>query len=154
MKFLESKPRPKGRLLQAAYTLAEVMISTAILGTCAGSFMAAFGSGFITLEMMRENQRATQILIEKTETIRLFSWDQLNDPTYAPTNFVDHYDPRKPQSTAYTGTVILTEPPFSASYKDDVRRLTVTLRWTTKGVPRERSITTLVAKDGLQNYVY
>jgi hypothetical protein len=35
-----------------------------------------------------------------------------------------------------------------------MRQLTLTLNWATKGLPRTRSVTTFISKDGLQNYVY
>ena len=155
MLFRKQGSSRKRRLVQAAYTLTEVVVSTAILGTCAGSFMAGFGSGFFTIELTRENQRATQILIEKTETIRLYSWDQINTPGFIPTEFTEQYDHRNNGGITYTGRVAIADSPLDgASYKSDVRQLTVTLAWSTKGVPRERSITTFIAKDGLQNYVY
>ena len=36
----------------------------------------------------------------------------------------------------------------------DLRELTVTLNWNTRGIPHTRSITTYIAKDGIQNYVF
>jgi type II secretory pathway pseudopilin PulG len=142
------------RLARAGSTLVEVVMSTSILGICAGGIMGAFASGFMTTELTRENQRATQILIEKTETIRLYSWDQINTPGFIPTTFTERYDPRQDLGVTYTGSVSITEPPLTASYTGQLRLLTITLEWSTRDIPRRRSFSTLIAKDGLQNYVY
>lgn len=59
------------------------------------------------------------------------------------------------QGVAYYGTVT---PPssvlFSTSYSTNLRQFTVTLNWTTRNIRHTRSLTTYIAKDGLQNYVY
>jgi hypothetical protein len=118
--------------------------------------MAAFASGFQIVAMTRENQRATQVLIEATEIVRLYSWDQLHTPGFVPTNFVEYYNPGSRSGVIYTGTVSIASAPdeMPASYRDNIQLLTVTLDWATDDVPRHRSLTTLIAKDGVQNYVY
>ncbi len=35
-----------------------------------------------------------------------------------------------------------------------MRACTVTLNWKTGSIPRSRSVTTYIARDGIQNYVY
>ena len=39
-------------------------------------------------------------------------------------------------------------------YREMLLDGTVTLDWTTRGIPRTRSLTTYIARDGIQNYVY
>ena len=140
-------------------TLVDVVMSIALLGVMASGIFGSFRYGFFTLQLARENQRATQILLEKVETLRLYSWDQVNTPGFIPLNLdTEYYDPQAPagaQGVAYYGTVT---PPssvtFDASYKANLRQITVTMNWTTRNVPHTRSITTYIAKDGIQNYVY
>ena len=141
---------------EAASTLTEVLCASAILAISAAGLMGALANGFFTIQLARENQRATQILMEQTEMIRLYNWDQVNAPGFIPTNFTAVYDPQNANrgGATYTGTVAITSVPFSANYATNMRQLTLTLRWNTKGVPRTRTLTTLVSKDGLQNYVY
>ena len=120
--------------------------------------MGCFSFTFFTLRMARENQRATQIILEKVETIRLYTWDQVNSNGFVPRTFTDYYDPQAlsgSRGVLYSGTMAITNVPFSTSYSTNLRHLTVTLSWNTAGtMPRFRTLSTLVAKDGLQNYVY
>jgi type II secretory pathway pseudopilin PulG len=140
-------------------TLVDVIMSIALLGVMASGILGSFRYGFFTLQLLRENQRATQILLEKVETLRLYSWDQVNTPGFIPSNLpTEYYDPQAPvgsQGAAYNGT--LTTPsgvPFSTSYSTNMRQLTLTLNWTTRNISHTRSLTTYIAKDGIQNYVY
>ena len=141
---------------QAGTTLTEVVAAVAILAICAAGLMGALANGFRTIQLARENQRATQILMEQAEMIRLYNWDQVNTPGFIPTHFITVYDPQSYNGGGinYTGTVAITPVPFTASYGTNLRQLTLTLNWTSKTLPRTRTITTLVSKDGLQNYVY
>src|SRR5947208_2753997 len=70
-----------------AFTLVEVMTASALLGIMSISLLGALSSGFAVLRLTQEQLRATQILQEKMEIIRLYSWDQVNTPGYVPTSF-------------------------------------------------------------------
>jgi type II secretory pathway pseudopilin PulG len=140
-------------------TLVDVVMAIALLGVMASGIFGSFRYGYFTLQLLRENQRATQILLEKVETLRLYSWDQVNTPGFIPTNLpLEDYDPQAPvgqRGVTYYGTVTApTNVPFSTSYSTNLRQLTVTLTWTTRDIPHTRSLTTYIAKDGIQNYVY
>jgi len=141
-------------------TLAEVVIATAIIGIMAGGIITSFNYGFLTMQRVRENQRATQIMLEKAETIRLYNWDQVNTPGFIPTSFTDTYDPQAAQGSrgiTYNGTLTIGPAPFGSSsgYNANLKQFTITLQWTgSSGMHRTRTLTTMVAKDGMQNYVY
>ncbi len=141
-----------------AMTLVDVVMGVAVLGIMAGAVLGSLRFGFFTLQMVRENQRATQIILEKLETIRLYSWDQVTAPTnFIPRTFNDVYDPTAPadsQGVTYAGTVSVDDFPISTTYSTNMRQLTVTLNWTTRTILRSRTFTTYISKDGLQNYVY
>ena len=132
-------------------------MAIALLGIVAGGVLGSFRYGFFSLQLLRENQRATQILLEKVETLRLYSWDQVNSNGFVPTTFTDVYDPQGAtgaKGTGYTGTLTVAACPLAASYSTNLRQLTVSLRWTTGTVPHTRTLATYIAKDGMQNYVY
>jgi prepilin-type N-terminal cleavage/methylation domain-containing protein len=154
MRLLQLKTR-KG---QRGSSLVEVVVAVAILAIFAAGVLNSFGYGFFITEVMRENQRATQIMLEKLETVRLYSWTQVNTPGFIPASFTEVYDPQSPTSPGitYTGTLSIDAMPgTSTSYGANMRQLTVTLNWVTGGrVPHSRTLTTFIAKDGLQNYVY
>jgi hypothetical protein len=144
---------------ESGTTLAEVSIAIAILAVMAGGIISAFNYGFFSMQMTRENQRATQILLEKVETIRLYTWDQVNSNGFIPAAFQDIYDPSAPSAqrgVTYHGTLRVTNPPFATSYSSNLRQLDISLVWTNGAgkIVRTRTMATLIAKDGIQNYVY
>jgi len=139
-------------------TLVDVVMAVALLGVMASGIFGSFRYGFFTLQLVRENQRATQIILEKVETIRLYNWEQIQ-PTnnFIPATFTEAYDPQaasSAQGTTYTGTVTIANCPLTSSYAANLRQLTITLQWATRDIPHTRSVTTYIAKDGIQNYVY
>jgi type II secretory pathway pseudopilin PulG len=142
----------------AGFTIAEVVIAIMVVAIGAAGLMSCFGYGFRAIGQIRENQRATQIMVEKAETLRLYSWDQVNTSGFIPSTFVATYDGDHAASnytgTIYYGTVAIRNFPYNTSYKDKMRMLDLTLRWTSQNITRTRSLTTYIAEDGIQNYVY
>ena len=142
----------------AAFTLAEVVVAILIIAIGAAGLMSCFGYGFKVINQVRENQRATQIIMEKAETLRLYSWDQVNTSGFIPATFTATYDGGTAASnyigTIYYGTVSITSFPYVTSYQDKMRAMNLTLSWTSGNIARTRSLTTYIAKDGIQNYVY
>ena len=113
--------------------------------------------GLSNIRFARENTRATQILIEKTEQLRLFNWDQLTSASNSavPTNKFLVYYYSTNLGVTYTGQVSIK--PFSVPntrYTNDMREITVSLAWKTGEVQRRRSLTTYVSRYGIQNYIY
>jgi len=138
------------------FSLVEVVIAMAIAGVAVISLLSAISNGMLTIQMARENMRATQIMLEKTETLRLYSWDQLMATNFVLTSFTEKYDPSDTNSggLVYTGTVTKTSVPMTTAYSDEMRQITVSLAWTTGRINRSRTFTTYVARNGLQNYIY
>jgi len=155
MKINQVLSSPKRRL-QAAFSLVEVTVGMAIVATVGGALMTGITQGFFCMQMARENLRATQIMLEKVETIRLYNWDQINMAGFIATSFTNRYDPNSTNSQGlkYTGAMTISDVPFSTSYSTNMKQITVTLNWTTGQLPRTRSFTTFISRDGLQNYVY
>ncbi|PWU21290.1 MAG: hypothetical protein C5B50_02060 [Verrucomicrobia bacterium] len=143
---------------QTGATLVEVVIAATVLAIMIAGVLNSFGYGFMASQLARENQRATQVMLEKVETLRLYSWSQINSNGFVPTSWTEAYDNTAvpgQQGCTYTGTVNIASVPFTTSYSSNMRQVTVTLNWTTRGrLPHTRSITTYVSKDGLQNYVW
>jgi prepilin-type N-terminal cleavage/methylation domain-containing protein len=140
-----------------AFTLVEVVISTVIISIVAAALMGCFNFAFFIMRMARENQRATQIMLERTEALRLWNWDKMSS-TYVPTTFSEYYDPTATngsQGTVYSGSVSIDSFPYSSvSYATNMLQITVIVQWQTGDITRSRTNVTFVAKDGLQNYVY
>jgi hypothetical protein len=132
-------------------------MTTMILGIAIAGTLSAVFTGFLIAGRVRENQRATQIILEKLETIRLYNWSQVTAPGFIPESFSERFDPQAPQrqGITYYGTFSVAPFPFATSYQDDMREVTVTLQWKSeRGIPRSRSFVTYIARDGIQNYVY
>ena len=135
------------------------MLSVALISVVAVSLYAAIAGGFATVQVARENLRATQVLTEKMETIRLYTWDQINSNGFVPATFTVPFSPTTNDQGAvtgllYTGLVTVANTGLTESYSTNLKLVTVTLNWTSGNVSRTRTMTTLVSRYGLQNYVY
>lgn len=145
---------------ESGTSLAEVSIAVAILAVMAGVLISAFNYGFFAMQWARENQRATQIILEKVETLRLYRWDQVNSNGFIPQGVTEYYDPQMTgaQGVGYRCELAISPVPFTSvsGYHTNMRQLTVTLTWTNtaRQIPRTRQLSTFIAKDGLQDYVY
>jgi hypothetical protein len=119
--------------------------------------MSVLGYGFNLTQTLRENQRATQIVLEKLETLRLYNWDQVNSNGFIPSHFTAVYDPQdslRPGIT-YNGQVLLESFPGGQNYHTNMRKVTITLDWANNnGRTQSRSLYTAIARDGVQNYVW
>lgn len=139
-----------------AYSLIEVMVGVAIISIGFASLYLGISQGFAVIQLARENLRATQILQEKMETIRLFTWTQLTNAP-ASTNFTTTFYPLAPagsQGIVYTGTRTITNAPVSESYAGDLRMVIVQLNWLSGNIPRQREMRTFVSQYGLHNYIF
>ena len=152
------------RTFCAAFSLVEVIMSVVVLAVMLISLFGGFSAGFAVVQLARENLRATQILVQRTEDVRLFSWAQVTNSTFFKTNFTDWYNPsgtnNRTAGAVYKGVVNVSIPAeMPGVYKDNMRAVTLTLFWTnyvhgtTNKIVRNRQMKTYVARFGVQNYV-
>ncbi len=152
----------QARSSQIAYTLAEVMIATALLAILVVSLYGGMSSGFALTQASRENLRATQILLERMEGIRLYNWNQLVYSNWGvPGSFTSWYYPMTNRNESpgimYAGRISLKRNPAlspGVCYLTNLCLVTVSVNWNSGGVPRSRSLSTYVSRNGVQNYVY
>jgi prepilin-type N-terminal cleavage/methylation domain-containing protein len=152
------------RLQQTGFTFTEVLVATAILGFVATSLYAAFAAGFCVIQSTRENLRATQILVQKMEAIRLLTWSQVNDTNrYLKPTFTADYDPLGTTNHAggakYAGYVSTSTPTdLPDGYRANMLTVTVGVSWTNynggKPIVHRREMQTRVARNGMQNYIW
>lgn len=145
------------KLKQKAFSLVEAIVGMGIVGIVFVSLYAGISVGFGTIQLMRENLRATQIIVERMETIRLCSWEQVTSGTNLPSTFVEYYFPRglvSARGITYYGTLIITNANTGTTYNDDMRLVIISLTWTNGSIPRTRTMHTYVAKNGMQNYIF
>jgi prepilin-type N-terminal cleavage/methylation domain-containing protein len=149
--------QPASSAAVRAFTLVEVLVAMGIFGMSAVAFYAGISWGFGVIQVARENLRSTQILAEKMDTIRLYTFEQISSNNFVPPTFVSAYfGPTNGGGLLYTGAVTIAafNLPNPPTYSNDLRVVTVDLSWISGGVPRSRSMSTLVARNGLQTYIY
>jgi len=149
---------PTARRLRgkAAFSLMEVTISMGVLGLAVSILFNGLTTGFFTIRMARENLRATQIMLEKAETLRLYSWNQITNTTYIKRDFIVPYDPNSTngKGAIYAGTIEIEPADMSADYSDDLKLVTIRVSWKTGGLSRSREFRSLVSRHGMQDYIY
>jgi uncharacterized protein (TIGR02598 family) len=96
MKLL-STPRSDRPTATAAFSLIEVMVAMAIVGVVFVSLYGGISSGFAVVSVARENLRATQVMQDRMEEMRLYTWDQITSfgtsTSYIPSSFTEPYYP-------------------------------------------------------------
>lgn len=127
-----------------------------IAGVMFLALYAGLAFGFNVIRLARENTRATQIMLEKMETVRLYTWTQITNAGFIPTNkfTVPYYAVGTNSSLLYTGQVLIEASGVGTSYAENMRKVTVRLEWCPTGLLRTRSMSTYVTRNGMQTYVY
>lgn len=141
-----------------AFTLVDAIFAMAVAGVMFTALYAGLAFGFRVIKMARENTRATQIMLEKMETVRLYKWEQITNIGFVPTNtfLVPYYSIGGTNtSLMYTGQVTIQPSGLAWSYANDMRKITIRLDWASMGgTNRTRSMMTYVSRRGMQSYVY
>jgi prepilin-type N-terminal cleavage/methylation domain-containing protein len=139
---------------RAAFTLTESLVAIVVLGMAAVALCSGISWGVFVVSMTHDNQRATQILTERMETIRLYGWDNLNDPAFLPktVQLVD-YSSKGATSKVYTLNISVRKNVVAANYSNDLAEVRLDLTWKTGNNQRQRSLSTYVFRSGLQTYV-
>ncbi len=148
---------------RAGFALAEAVIGMAVAGILVVAIYALQMSVVQKVQLGREDLRATEILVKKTDQLRLFRWEQITNGITVPTNFTELLDPAlqdlkvKPktaiQNITYNGRLVFENGPSECTYGGDMKLVTVTVEWASAtGMQRQRSVQTYLAKDGMQNY--
>ena len=145
---------------RVAFTLVEVMVAMAVVGIMIvalyGGLMWCVGS----VRIARENLRATQIMAEKMEVIRVLPWEQITEDNILPTTFKASYVSGGAGATNATGGLtyygrITIVPPVETqllgTYTNDMRVVNVKVYWTNQGLPHFRQINSYVSRYGMQN---
>ena len=150
---------------EAASTLVEVVMGAMLVVITFVSLYAGISSGFAVTKAARENLRATQIMLERMEGIRLYNWEQLIYSNWIPTRFTNYYYPManagESRGTPYVGTFTVANATFPSpapTYATNMRLISVQVWWTnslgSNQVVRTRKMETLVGRIGLQSYIY
>ncbi len=147
------------RISSYGFSLIEAMVAVAAGAVLLTALYSGLTFGFATVKLAREDLRATQILLQRMETLRLSSFTALQTGT-----FTDYFDPtgatNGSSGTTYTITITTNAPTSSdmpvqpVYYMKEMRKVTVTATWTNANQLRTRSLQTYVCSKGMQSYVY
>ena len=138
-----------------AFTLTETVVSVAVVGVFLVSLCSGLTMGTTVIRASREHERATQVMVEKFEAIRLYTWDQITNTSFIPTNFTAPFDPAKTNGgLTYTGTLTITNTTISGAYSNDIKKVKVQVTWPSGSVTITQSMTSFVSRYGMQNYIY
>ncbi|SRR6266566_743894 len=147
-----------GKQNQEGTTLVDVIMAVGIIAIMCLGLVGSLSYGFYTMGTTRENQRATQIMLETVETIRLYNWSQVNSNGFIPSTFSGVYDPQAPvgqQGITYYGTITTGNANVGGpAVNTNLMLMNVTMNWTNRGIAHVRRASTFIARDGIQNYVY
>jgi hypothetical protein len=138
----------------AAYALLEVLLAAGMLAFLVISLYGAFSFGFNVIRLSQEDVRASQILVERLETLRIYNWSKISS-SYFPSTFTAYYSPSggpNQQGVAYNGSISISPAPITESYSNTLRQITVALSWDSFGGTHSRSMSTLVSSNGIQTY--
>jgi type II secretory pathway pseudopilin PulG len=141
------------------FSLVEAVIGMALLGLVCMALFSGLCNSTFSVQLARENLRATQIMAEKLDTIRLYSWKQLTNATYvkgfdAPLHAPDPLSPSQTNSAVYEVEIYVKPAPITEIYGKDLRLVTVELKWQTGELQRTRKMSTLVSRYGTYKYIY
>lgn len=147
------------RVAEAGFTLAEIMVGCALMAVMVVSLYGGISFGFASVNMARQNLRATQIALEKMEITRMYSWEQLNSNGFVPVNFTAPFFPTLDGTytnggLTYYGTTIITNVNRHPAYSNDMREMRVTLTWTNNNIPQSLEMSTFLSQYGMQRYIY
>src|SRR5690242_2435764 len=163
---LPASPIKRATRFETAFTFVEVMAATAILGFVGASIYWGLAGGNVLIQSTREDLRATQIMLQKLEAIRLFTWSQVGDTNnYLTSNFIEYYDPSGVTNSSsgvkyrcYVSAATPAVGDLPEGYRTNMVNITVTLYWTNYSgaatLVRKREMQTRVARNGMQNYIW
>jgi Tfp pilus assembly protein PilE len=133
------------------FTLVEAVFAVLASAVMLIALYASFTTGFSILKVTREDLRATQIILDRMEKVRLLPYSQLGNPSVYPASTIET---NGPGGVAYTVT-FATAPRATLSpfYRSNVIEVTVEVSWQSGNVQRKRAMQTYVARSGIQSYV-
>jgi len=145
--------------LHSGFTLAETLVAILTGTIMLAALYASFAFGYSALKLTQEDLRATQILLQRMELLRLTSFSEIQNDT-----FTDYYDPSAVNDAkagaVYTITITTNAPTSSdmpvqpVYYMNKMRKVMVTATWTNSNRLRSRSLLTYASQSGIQSYVY
>lgn len=135
------------------------MIAVVLLAILFLAVFSLLNFNLTTTRLCRENTRATQILLDKMECLRLYRWQQLTNPAVLATSFTNWTcDPANAgaagQGIQYIGDISVTTPVMDltgTTYSSDIALVTVRVSWNSwnTNLTHTRSMSTYFSRIGI-----
>lgn len=138
----------------AGFTLVEILTAIGIIGIVSVSLYAGLAMSFNSVQNSRLELRATHILTEKLEAMRLFNWDQVTASAFIPVTFTERYQPSNGLSVVYQGTVTITNAAVASAYDNTMRKAVAEVTWVSGSGTHQKRMETMISQYGIQNYLY
>jgi type II secretory pathway pseudopilin PulG len=155
-----NKTKQNHRLGLRGFSLVDIVVAMGLIGIVLVGMLGGLGLVWSSVQWSREQARATQLMEEKLDTLRLYSWDQLHTPGFITTNFMATYSTLsngtsiEASGLTYSGNIIIDSPSLTESYSNALKQVTVALQWTSGGRLHRTQMSTFVAQYGMQSYIY
>ena len=144
----------------SGFTLIETIVATMLAGIMLPTLYAGLAAGFSMVQVTRENLRATQVLVQRMEAIRIVPFKTI--AAAFPTNVTEYYNPGGQTNGSggpvYTVTYNCAPIPVVSgglppTYRSNMFLITATASWNSGKAQRSRSMQSYVARYGVQRYV-
>ena len=144
----------------------DALVTVAFLGVVAAFLGGAFTLGFPVVQAARENLHTSRILMQRAESLRLFTGSQVcAESKTAKPLFVEPYDPRgtlsnagRGQYTGYASAADARADDAPDAGHPHMRPVTVTVCWTNyigaKPVVHSREVQARLARNGAPKYIW
>lgn len=141
-------------------------MGAAVIGVVFVSIFNVITVSLFTTQLSRENLRATQIMVEKMEGLRLYNPSELTNTTVLARSFTNWFSETNSaglgggvggDGAQYTGTITISPVPFNTDYSDNMSEVTITLNWVSGGngsMTHTRTMSTFYSNNGMANYVF
>ena len=151
---------------EAGETFAKMLVGVAFVGVVVTLLYGAFSVGFPAIQSTRENLRASQIVMQKAEALRLFTWSQVCDTNPHPARlFVEPKDSPgvsgssgSVQYAGYGSAAVPATGELANASPRHLRTVTVTVCWTNsdgaKPVVHRRDMQARLARNGTPKYIW
>jgi hypothetical protein len=159
-----SRPVGPRRRLVAAFSIAEVIMSTFVMALGISTSIIAMQSGFKQIDVARGTTLASQIMQSEMERLRLMSWTTVSamataagSPSGQPDG-VTVFDGATyfSSNTELAGKYTITRTVAADSTRPtEMMNITVSVRWQSYDLRwHQRTFTSIYAKNGLYDYYY
>jgi type II secretory pathway pseudopilin PulG len=160
IKILQTQSKTRARKASFGFTLVETMVATMVAAIMLSTHYLAFASGFALLTVTREDLRASQIMLQRMEAIRVSGYSQLTNSTKFPPTVTEYYSEKDkasgnggvPYTVSYQAAAA-TVNNLQLYYNTNMMEVTVGVSWKSGTSTRSRSMKSYVARYGIQSYV-